>query len=212
MAWTFPHYRLLQFAKAPQPGRVKTRMQPYLTAAAATQLHCELTNRVYTQLLAAELCPLELWTSSADPFFTELAQGQTPIFEQVAGDLGERMSAAVTTALSREAVQGVILVGSDCPFLDAGYLRQALEGLESGQDAVLGPATDGGYVLLALAHSNKHVFKDIDWGSERVAAQTTARLDELGWRYSRLAPLADIDRPEDLQLLPVDWPNSSWAS
>jgi len=78
---------------------------------------------------------------------------------------------------------------------------RALEVLQA-VDAVIGPALDGGYVLLGLRRFDPHLFQAIEWGGERVLAQTMKALENLGWSYLLLQPLADIDRPEDLRLLP----------
>jgi glycosyltransferase A (GT-A) superfamily protein (DUF2064 family) len=67
-------------------------------------------------------------------------------------------------------------------------------------DAVLGPAEDGGYVLLGLRHAAPALFRDMPWGEESIAALTRERMRELGWRWRELPALRDLDRPEDL-----DW-------
>lgn len=198
----FPRYRLLQFAKAPVQGTVKTRMAPHLSDAACAELHRALTRQVFTNLLEAKMCPQELWVGSEHPFFSELTSDSgVPIFTQVEGDLGVRMAAAAKTALSCDQVDGVILVGSDCPFINQAYLSQAIGVLKAGQDVVVGPANDGGYVLLGMSRLNSLLFEGIDWGTERVAGQTLQILKRLGWNYQLLSSLPDIDRPEDLALL-----------
>jgi glycosyltransferase A (GT-A) superfamily protein (DUF2064 family) len=63
---------------------------------------------------------------------------------------------------------------------------------------VLGPAADGGYVLLALSQAPTSLFADIPWGGNRVAGVTRRRLSGLGWRWRELPVLRDLDRPEDL--------------
>ena len=96
-------------------------------------------------------------------------------------------------------------------FPDARFLlfeplaeRQPALAALAHQDAVLGPALDGGYVLLGLRRVDDSLFERMPWGSDRVAALTGQRLDALGWHWSRLACLRDIDRPEDLVYLPAD--------
>ena len=115
-------------------------------------------------------------------------------------DLGARMAYAARSALTR--AESVILVGTDCPDLSPEFLKAAIAGLEH-QDAVLGPALDGGYVLLGLRSVESSLFERMPWGSDRVAYVTEQRLDALGWQWSRLAPLRDVDRPEDLAYLPA---------
>ncbi|RLA31853.1 MAG: glycosyltransferase, partial [Gammaproteobacteria bacterium] len=66
---------------------------------------------------------------------------------------------------------------------------------------VLGPAEDGGYVLIGVRRLSPVLFEGVDWGSDRVLRQTRARLTALGWRWHELRMLWDVDRPEDLMRL-----------
>ena len=100
-----------------------------------------------------------------------------------------------------EKAPTVILVGADCPLLEARHLASAFDWLQQGEDAVLGPAEDGGYVLLGLRRVNRALFRDIPWGGDQVLALTRQRLAQLGWRWRELEPLWDLDRPADLDRL-----------
>ena len=91
----------------------------------------------------------------------------------------------------------MILVGSDCPGLDRRYLAAAAQAL-SQVEIVLGPAIDGGYVLIGATEIIPEVFRDIDWGSSAVYQQTVARLKEEGVPWAALSVMRDIDRPQDL--------------
>ncbi|MCG6940895.1 MAG: TIGR04282 family arsenosugar biosynthesis glycosyltransferase [Thiohalocapsa sp.] len=190
--------RLLVFTRAPVPGQVKTRLIPALGADAAADLHRRLTEQCLRQLCAPPLVPMELWVTpdAGHPFFTALAK-RWPLTLQVqqGRDLGERLHHAARAALTR--ADAVILLGTDCPALDRAYLVRAIARL-AGADAVLGPAHDGGYVLLGLRRTDPSLFEGIPWGGDRVAAVTRSRLGGLGWRWSELPALPDIDRPEDL--------------
>ncbi len=203
--YAFPHYRLLQFAKAPRLGKVKTRLLPRLSEAACVALHCDLTREVFSRVRCAQLCPQELWVGDCPghALFSELVAGtNVPVRQQTTGDLGRRMSVAVEETLVQPGVEGVILIGSDCPFIDASYLSDALRRLAAGATAVMGPATDGGYVLLGVKCFDVSLFEGIEWGAGRVGAQTREALTRLGWYWELLPTLSDIDRPEDLELLP----------
>jgi hypothetical protein len=113
------------------------------------------------------------------------------------------MDAALTDALGR--AECAILIGSDIPDLDHRDLDAALLRLERGIPVVLGPAMDGGYILIGLRRPMPALFRDIDWGSGRVLEQTRASLRALDTDWLELAPRHDIDRPEDLQRLPAGW-------
>ncbi len=201
MTYPFPDARIIQFAKAPQLGRVKTRMSPALSAAQALDLHCRLARHMLATLVDRPLAPIEVWVGGDDSngFFTSAA-GDYAVHRQIDGGLGDRMHDALATTLRRCRV--ALLIGSDCPFLTRAHLAQALTWLaQPGCDAVLGPATDGGYVLIGVKQVSETLFAGVEWGSERVLAQTRARCARLGWRWRELAALADIDRPADLTLL-----------
>ena len=108
------------------------------------------------------------------------------------GDLGERM----LRALRRHP--GAVLIGSDCPALRPADLRAAARALRGGADAVLAPAEDGGYALIGVRRAARTLFDGVDWGSARVLAQTRRRLRRLGWRWTELRTVWDVDRPEDV--------------
>lgn len=188
------------FAKAPTPGLVKTRLVPALGEQAAAELYRQLAERTLFTALGAGLGPVELWCAPGtdDAFFSACArQYGISLRAQGEGDLGMRMAHALAHALT-EGSPG-LLVGSDCPVLTTEYLREAAAGLAGGNDAVLGPAEDGGYVLIGLAReASAQLFEDIPWGTATVMQETRARLSRLNWRWRELATLWDVDLPEDL--------------
>jgi glycosyltransferase A (GT-A) superfamily protein (DUF2064 family) len=109
------------------------------------------------------------------------------------------MHRALSQALRRH--RGAIVIGADCPALRPSDLRRAARLLAGGCDAVLGPAEDGGYVLIAARRVSPRLFCGIAWGGPEVYAAAVQRLDALGYRWRALARLWDVDRPEDLERL-----------
>ena len=181
-------------------GRVKTRLTPPLTPDAAAGLHRRLLGETAAMACSSGLAAVELWCApdTGHPLFRELAAAwPLELFPQAGADLGERMASAAARAL-REA-DAVVLIGSDCPLLGPRELRKALAWLEGGGDAVLGPAEDGGYVLIGLRRFDERLFAEIPWGGARVLDETRGRLNALGWGVRELAPLWDLDRPADLE-------------
>ena len=196
-AYLFPRALVIQFAKTPVLGAVKTRMQPYLSEQQSLWLHCRMLEDTYARLRSATVAPLELWISEQDEerYFQTLKP--SPVLRpQIGDDLGERMYSAFIDGLER--YRTVVLVGSDCPFLNGEVVSRALGYLEAGYDCVLGPATDGGYVLMALARVVPSLFEGLAWGGSQVLQQTRSRLRDAGFKWSELAPLPDIDCPRDL--------------
>lgn len=201
----FPRGVVAVFAKTPRRGAVKTRLQPLLGEEGALSLHKSLIQFVFSTLDAAALCPLELWVAVGDgtlegdslheDVFVSICNIKN-IISQTEGDLGMRMATCAHQVLQR--ADYVVLVGADCPSVDADYLRRALAHLEAGADIVIGPAEDGGYVLLGLRCVPDCLFTQMPWGTAEVMATTRARLLAEGREWVELEPRWDVDRPEDL--------------
>jgi rSAM/selenodomain-associated transferase 2/rSAM/selenodomain-associated transferase 1 len=199
-AMSFPDASLMIFAKAPVAGAAKTRLAPVLGEQGAADLHARLTERILHTAVTANLAPVELWCSPdcGHPFF-QAVTGTVGRRVQHGQDLGDRMANAFDAALGHHPY--AVLVGTDCPAMTADYLARAFALLDGGADAVLGPAEDGGYVLLGLRCMDKRLFEGVAWGTDSVLDQTRERLAALGWRWQELETLWDVDRPEDLERL-----------
>lgn len=115
-------------------------------------------------------------------------------------DLGARMHNALSDAL--HGVGRAVLIGTDCPELDAAYLDAAFDALD-GHDAVLGPAADGGYVLIGLRRPAPTLFTRIAWGTGTVLAETRAGLRAAGLSWRELPTLRDLDEIADLDHFPA---------
>lgn len=188
---------LMQFAREPVCGAVKTRMQPALTPEQSLVLHRLLTRRVHAILRVSQLAPIEVWvagTVECDLFQDMQKQGAT-LHAQIGQNLGEKMMQAIGEGLQRAGK--VVLVGSDCIGLTSDYLRAAFSALDNHQ-VVFGPAIDGGYVLIGMSEKTVDVFDAIPWGSDRVMELSRERCTELDVKWKELDALPDIDRPEDL--------------
>jgi hypothetical protein len=194
--------RIVVFAKAPQPGRVKTRLIPALGAEGAAALARRMLEEALAQARAADAGPVELCMSPgpADPAWSGPALPDGVIRgDQGEGDLGARMARAARRVIGEG--ETVLLMGTDCPDLTAARLRAATARL-ADHDALLYPAADGGYVLLGLNRFNASLFKDMPWSTPAVARLTLARIATLGWRVWVGETLRDIDEPGDLGWLP----------
>lgn len=193
--------RILVFARAPEPGAAKTRLIPLLGAAHAARLQEQLIARALATANAAATGPVTLWcTPSADhPSFERAAtDAGAARAVQCAGDLGARMHAAASSTLAVSA--HAIIIGTDCPALTPFELRNAASALAEN-DAVVIPAEDGGFVLLGLRRTDARLFANVEWGGAQVMAATRRNLTALGWRWQEMAPLWDVDRPEDFARL-----------
>lgn len=201
---------LQQFARLPRVGQVKTRLQPALSAQEAYAIHKRLM--LATAGCLAELpIPSELWLDELADCNTcakIVAMGLAGPKLQKGTDLGERMLRALADGLSR--AERVVLVGSDCPELDVAYLEQAFAALEEN-DFVLGPAEDGGFVLIGCSHpaaierqladcSEGLVtsFSTIEWGGSTALAGALRCFELHSQSHRLLETRYDVDRPEDV--------------
>lgn len=197
----FSDVRVLFFAKAPLAGRVKTRFISELGTEGALALHKKLIQLTWQRISERARWPIELWMSESgkEGWFSRLC-ALDQMFVQQGDDLGERMSFALNQALQRAPY--VLVVGADCVSLDTDYLLDAIKRLKAGASVVLGPAEDGGYVLLGVSHTvPQQVFLDIEWGSERVLQQTRTKLLASGITWQELPLRWDVDVPADLPRL-----------
>lgn len=190
--------RIIVFAKAPAPGRVKTRLIPALGEAGAARLARRMLDHTLEQALSADIGPVELCASPAmtAPDWADYApHAGVAASDQGDGDLGARLARAARRALQNG--EWVLLIGTDCPSLSAQRLRGAAAAL-GDHEAALHPALDGGYPLLGLRAFHPSLFTHIPWSTPMVADLTLARMAALGWRVWVGESLADIDKPSDL--------------
>ena len=204
-SYFYPSSRILIFGREPVLGQVKSRLEPELGAEGCLALYREMLSRILGTLRDSNLAPLELWVSSnpTHKLFLKYCN-KKDIYLQKGKDLGKKMAYAVSKSLNSGDVDGLVVVGSDCPAMEQGYVAEALHVLyckRNKVDVVIGPALDGGYVLIALKRPQVRIFQDIEWGTGRVMQQTLARIEAAGLRYKLLEPLWDVDGPEDLKCL-----------
>lgn len=195
--------RIIIFAKAPVPGKVKTRLIPAFGAERAARLARDMLEATVREAVAAGLSVPELCVDPdpGDPSWRGLLpEVGWRVTAQGAGGLGEKLARAAGRVIGEG--ENVLFIGSDCPGLDARRLRAAAEAL-ADKDAVILPAEDGGYVLLGLRRFDPSLFADIPWSTERVGAETVARIEALGWSLGIGETLRDVDEPGDLTVLGI---------
>lgn len=194
-------------AKAPIPGQAKTRLIPHLGADGAARLQRWLLQKTVAAALMADVGPVSLWCTpdvQHPDFALCRAFGPVTLRRQPPGDLGERMLAALEGS---PAPAGTLVIGTDCPLLTPATLERAANCLRSGDDAVVLPAEDGGYVLIGMRRPAPAAFSGVHWGSGTVMAETRERLEALGWRWSRPVELWDVDRAADFERLAQLFPD-----
>ncbi len=191
---------VLVFARAPLPGRAKTRLIPRLGEWKAARLQARLTAHALRTARAAGFAVELHATPRRHDFFAFCKRRfSLPVKSQTGKDLGERMYRAMRDALRRH--RAAIVIGTDCPILKPEDLRLAARWLRGGCDAVIAPAEDGGYALIGMSKVSAGIFSGIEWGGADVYRATAKRLAAAGYRWRALRTVWDVDRPADLERL-----------
>lgn len=199
-----PRDCVLVFVRAPEAGRVKTRLAARLGPDAALRVYRRLAEHALAQ--ARALGPdveVRVHFTPADAeaaVRSWLGEGVTYLPQLDSPDLGARMHEAFMEAFE-DGFTRVVVVGSDLPELSADLLRRALD-LVDRHRVVIGPARDGGYWLLGMREMVGPVFHGVPWSTGRVLARTLEILEGMGIAPALLEELADVDEAGDL---PPGW-------
>jgi rSAM/selenodomain-associated transferase 1 len=203
-------------AKAPLAGLAKTRLIPALGADGAASLAKKMLTKILQDCASLLVDTPTEYVVSVNLWMTPAPQSpawQTVnipvgigLCEQRGDDLGQRMGYAAAQSLAN--VDAVIIIGSDCPEINASVLRWAAITLQE-RDACLVPCADGGYALIGMRRYEPRIFANIPWSTDKVAELTRRRLLEFGLSYTEFTPVHDIDEAADLQYLPSEWPESA---
>ena len=204
-------YTIGVMAKAPIPGRAKTRLTPLLTSDEAAALSAAFLRDVTENVrLAARQAPIRGCVAYApagtetlfedhlaDGTFLVLADGSPMLPPRVQG-FGRCLLHAIQAMLAGGSRAACVL-NSDSPTLPTALLVEAAQLLLERPDrVVLGPAEDGGYYLLGMTAPHAHLFEDIAWSTDTVAEATRARARTLGLEVVELAPWYDVDDRDSL--------------
>lgn len=180
-------HRVIMLAKAPVAGRVKTRLGlAGDVAAALARAFIEDTWR------ALGACHVERELAYDGDARALPALDGCVRWAQPAGDLGARIEAALA--------RGTIVVGTDAPGLPTALIRAASAALDT-HDAVIGPACDGGFVLLGTRRCPARLLADLRWSQPDTGRLTRQRLEARGYRVALLPTWFDVDQPADLARL-----------
>ena len=187
---------LAVLTRNPVPGRVKSRLAAAVGPEAALQVYLTLRDHTAGVMKACHAEKAVFYSDEIpreDCFLDCGAQA----FLQEDGDFGARMHHTFTTGFSR-GFRRMVLIGSDCPDIDAGIIEDAFSALEN-HDAVLGPARDGGFYLIGLKRERPELFEGRTWSHQHVLQETIGIFEKTGASYVLLPELQDIDTIEDLR-------------
>ena len=190
---------VLVIAKAPRPGRSKTRLVPPLGPDEAVALHTALLLDTL-ETCRAEVSDTGLLYASEEERepLAALAGSETPLVAQSGLGLGDALMHAMRDGVEQGPL---LIVASDIPGVPPGAIAEAFTALARKADVVLGPALDGGYWAIGMNDVAAAPFTDIPWSTPAVLAVTLARCADAGLRVHLLAAVRDVDTPADLAAL-----------
>jgi rSAM/selenodomain-associated transferase 1 len=186
---------LIIFYRNPELGKVKTRLAATLGDDKALAVYLRLVN--HTQAITEKLAVDKIvyyshHVDTEDSWDNETYQKQI----QKGNNLGDKLEHAVKHAFD-QGYQYVGVIGSDCLELTEEILKNSFLKLQTN-DAVIGPAKDGGYYLLGMRKFITEVFKNKKWSTATVGKDTINDFKRLGLIHFVLPVLSDVDREEDL--------------
>lgn len=191
-------------AKAPLPGRVKTRLCPPLTALQAARIAEACLRDTLRAMSAAQVArrvvvlegPVNGWMPT-----------DFDVVVQRAGGLADRLVGA-----EMDVGGPLLLIAMDTPQVTPALLDSAASALLDGTtDAVLGRCPDGGYWCIGVRRPDPRVFAGVPMSRPTTAGDQRARLDELGLVTVELPELRDVDEPGDLAPVADAAPHTEFA-
>jgi rSAM/selenodomain-associated transferase 1 len=194
---------LAVMAKAPRPGKVKTRLSPPLAPEQASALNaCFLRDTVASLRAATLSAPAGLVISytpaGEESAFRGILEEGTFLLQQRGDGFGERLLATAEDLFAC-GFSAVCLIDSDSPTVPTSeFIAATITLLRARECMVLGPSEDGGYYLIGLQNLVARLFEDIIWSTSVVTKQTLERAAEIGLAVEILQPWYDVDDADSL--------------
>jgi len=196
---------VIVLAKAPVPGRVKTRLCPPCDPEQAAEL-AEAALVDTLRAVAATRCERRVLVLDGAP--GPWLPARFEVLPQRGSGLDERLAHAFT-----DTGTGGVLIGMDTPQLTPARLTATLRALDAADvDAVLGPAVDGGWWALGLRTPDPAVFLGVPMSTPHTGDAQRARLHELRLRTAALPTLRDVDDLDDALAVARTAPDSRFAA
>ena len=210
---------LVVLAKAPEPGRVKTRLCPPATTGQAADLAAAALLDTLDAVRGVPAHPLVALAGTLAHAARARELGAalrgTTIVPQRGPDLGARIATAHADAAARWPGAPSLQIGMDTPQTDVPLLADAAARLSAdrGPDAVLGPAADGGWWALGLRDPQRAaLIAGVPTSRDDTGARTSATLRAAGLRVDLLCELRDVDTPADALAVAALAPHTRFAA
>ncbi len=189
---------LIILTKNPEAGMVKTRLARSIGNEKALEVYETLrchTARITAHVQAERIVYYSSFipTSTNNIFLTSTFNTAL----QQGNDFGERMLHTIENGCAK-SFNRIVLIGTDCYELTTEIIEEAFTLLEDS-DAVIGPATDGGFYLIGMRRPVPEIFLNRQWSTSSVLEESVAMMQKLHIRYQLLQELSDIDTYDDLK-------------
>ncbi|ARX81913.1 MULTISPECIES: TIGR04282 family arsenosugar biosynthesis glycosyltransferase [Streptomyces] len=200
-----PDLTLLIIAKAPVPGRVKTRLTPpYSPAEAARLAEAALVDTLHVVLDVPARRRVLVLDGAPGPWLPDGFE----VVPQGAGGLDERLAGAFGVCAGP-----ALLVGMDTPQVSPALLAPVLAGdAWRAAEAWFGPAADGGFWALGLAVPDPGLLRGVPMSTPTTGAVQRARLTAAGLRVRDLPVLRDVDTAADAAAVAAAAPDTRFAA
>ncbi|MBD0741602.1 glycosyltransferase [Streptomyces sp. CBMA152] len=193
---------MLVIAKAPVPGRVKTRLTPpYSPEEAARLAEAALADTLDVVLAAPARRRILVLDGAPGPWLPPGIE----VVPQCAGGLDERLAAAFGLDPGP-----ALLIGMDTPQVTPALLAPALSGWPPGE-AWFGPAADGGFWSLGLTAPDPALLRGVPMSVPETGAVQRRRLLDAGLTVRELPPLRDVDTADDVREVTAQAPHGRFA-
>ena len=198
--------QILVIAKRPLPGRVKTRLTPpYTPEQAAGLARAALTDTLDTVAATPAVRRVVALDGPSGPY----VPAGFDVVRQRGGGLDERLAHAFTDAYATSPAPAV-LIGMDTPQVTPALLTGAARALRTA-DAVLGPADDGGFWLLALRRPAPELLLGVPMSTPGTGEAQRNRLLRAGLRVATAPALRDVDTAPDAEAVAAAAPGTHFA-
>jgi rSAM/selenodomain-associated transferase 1 len=184
---------LIIMARAPELGKVKSRLAKTIGDQRALEVYLKLLNHT---LKCAEKsgCDIKLFVDGDRTYFEKYHGSVEP---QLDGDLGEKMKDAFSRSFTL-GFEKLVMIGTDCYELNVDTISSAFRAL-SFYDLVLGPALDGGYYLIGIKKMQVELFQNMPWSTSELYDETIDLARRLSLSTYNLPFKSDIDEEKDLE-------------
>jgi len=194
---------LITFVKTPILGKVKTRLQPFLSPDKIVDIYKSFVTETISNCASLKGIDkfLGCYPTMDNDFLKHLIKTYNlKSFLQRGNDLGEKIINAFNDYL-KKGYTNVVIIGSDSPTLPKSYIEDAFIELKKN-NFVIGPCCDGGIYLVGVRKQIiPEIFQDVPWDTSEVLNKTLKRLNLLDINFSMLPFWYDVDTVESLRFM-----------